>query len=64
MWIEELVKGFLRIRILVVHPMIPGFEKPSARNKRYLLLGSDNDIQDFTDRVNAIWPVRQNTFLI
>jgi hypothetical protein len=61
---RELVKSILRTRVLVVHPMISGYDEPSAKKKSYLVLGSDSDIRGFTQLVDLEWPICHHVYLI
>jgi hypothetical protein len=62
--IKQLVKSILRARVLSVHPMTPGYDEPSAKHRDYLVLGADNDIQDFEAMVLRAWPKKHGVFLI
>lgn len=60
--IQDLVRSIFRTRVLKIHSIWRGM--PYSLYKKYLILGSDQDITDFSNMVTESWPVQHNTFLI
>jgi len=62
---KELIKSILRTRILRIRGFNPEFGLPAGGpEKKYLLLGSDRDLRDFTAFVESTEPVKHTIFLL